>query len=86
MKKYEFNGLAGCVVQSRARTTRTIVGVYNSVQSGMENDPSIPWLTVCEEHGEVVGHCTLAIAREWASAPDTWCEDCQENRKSSTHE
>jgi hypothetical protein len=60
-----------------ARQTGTLVGVYHGVQAGMEDDPEIPWQTVCEVHHNLVGHPTLSLAMAHASDPRSWCEDCQ---------
>lgn len=80
-KQYAFKGLEGCVVQSRARTTGTLVGLYHGQQSGIEMDPETPWVTVCEEHGSCVCHETLALAKSWLADPAGWCEDCREPKK-----
>jgi hypothetical protein len=76
-KEYGFNDLAGCVSQSRSRITGTLVGIYHGEQSGMEDDPEIPWQTVCEDHGSIVGHPSLKLAKEHAPDPSQWCEDCR---------
>jgi len=75
-KRYSYNGLAGCVTQQRNRCTKRLVGLYHSYQAGIESDPTLPWSTVCEEHGNVVCHANLANAKAAMSYPD-WCEDCQ---------
>ncbi len=77
VKQYDHNGLAGCVEQRRNRITGFMVGVYHCVQAGMEDDPTIPWATVCEEHNMLVCHPTLALARSHAADPQGWCEDCR---------
>jgi len=35
------------------------------------------WYNVCEAHGAIVGHQTLALARSFAAVPSEWCEDCR---------
>lgn len=77
MKHYSHNDLAGCVQQRRAQQTGTLVGVYHAAQAGLEDDPSLPWATVCEVHGNLVCHSTLALARWHAVDPQGWCEDCR---------
>lgn len=95
MKEYSFNGLAGCVSQSRSRitgkpmasspkATGALVGVYHGEQSGMEGDPDSPWITVCEEHHNLVGHRSLRLAKSHAVDPTMWCEDCQVGGTPST--
>lgn len=76
-KQYNFDGLGGCVVRRKARKTGTLVGVYHGVQSGMECDRETPWVTVCEEHGNLVGHRSLRDAMGWAADPEMFCEDCR---------
>lgn len=76
-REYSHNGLAGCVTQRKARQTGTLVGVYQANQAGMESDPETPWATVCEEHGNLVCHPTLAFAMGHAADPQGWCEDCR---------
>jgi len=54
-----------------------MIGVYAAEQADL--DPSGgPWVTVCEEHGELCNHPTLAEARNHATLPE-WCESCQEH-------
>jgi hypothetical protein len=77
VKEYDFNGLAGCVSQRKSRITKTLVGVYHGVQSGMEEDPENPWITVCEVHHNCVCHPTLALAKDHAVDPTGWCEECR---------
>lgn len=76
-KQYAFNGLAGCVVQKRSRITGALVGVYNSEQAGLEDDPSCAWMTVCESHGTLVGHASLRLARDHSADPEGWCQFCR---------
>jgi hypothetical protein len=76
-KNYGFNGLAGCVVQRKARTTGTLVGVYNSEQAGLEQDSSCVWMTVCEAHNTLVGHASLQLAMGHAVDPEGWCQFCR---------
>ena len=78
-KYYCFNGLAGCVQQRKAQETGTLVGVYNAEQSGMEEDSTCKWLTVCEEHHNNVGHLTLKLALHHAVNPKGWCGACDES-------
>jgi hypothetical protein len=77
VREYGFNNLAGCVSQSRSRITGTLVGIYHGEQSGMESDPDVPWVTVCEAHNTLVGHPSLRLARHHAPDPTGWCQDCQ---------
>ena len=78
VQEYGVKGLAGCVQQRVARSTGTLVGVYHSAQSGIEDDPALPWVTVCEVHSSCVCHTTLTLARSHAVEPEGWCESCLE--------
>lgn len=53
---------AGLRTQRKARSTGTTVGLYNSREAGLDDDPSCKWSTVCEDHGGIVGHETLQQA------------------------
>jgi hypothetical protein len=76
MKQYAHLGLAGCVTRFRSRTTKTLVGVYHGAQAGMEDDPELPWISVCEEHHTIVGHATLGQAR-LTRDPTEFCDNCR---------
>jgi len=76
-KIYNHNGLAGCVSQRRSQKFKVLVGIYHAVQAGLEDDPTCIWMTVCEDHGTLVGHQTLTLAKSHAGFPDMWCEDCR---------
>ncbi|MCA8448877.1 hypothetical protein [Burkholderia vietnamiensis] len=76
-QEHTYNGLAGCVVQRRSRTTGHLVGLYHAQQAGM--DPaSGAWATVCEEHATICNHGTLALARSHLGDPTMWCEACRD--------
>jgi len=80
IKSYGFNEITGCVVQRHTRlpktATKVLVGLYHSAQSGFENDPELPWTTICEEHITLVCHPTLKLARSWLAHPADWCALC----------
>ena len=77
VKEYGFNGLAGCVTQFKSRDTGTLVGVYHGEQSGIENDPDTPWVSVCEVHGTCICHPSLRGALRTRS-PREFCDDCND--------
>jgi hypothetical protein len=77
-REYSDGGYIGRVSIAKAKTTGTLVGVYASDQAGMERDPEYPWSTVCEPHGSIVCHGTLALARQSAPDPTGWCDDCRD--------
>lgn len=66
---------AGLRYYAKARTTGTHVGVYDGEEAGMDTDGG-RWQTVCEEHGSVISHDTLELARQHAPQPEEWCEVC----------
>lgn len=76
VKEYSAKGFAESVHIRRAQSTWTMVGVYHGLQSGIENNPETPWVTVCEKHSACVCHRTLAAAKLHAADPAGWCEDC----------
>lgn len=57
------------------RTTRAGVKVA-LVDRGADDDEGQRWETVCVTHGGVCSHDTRALAAQWLSHPDEWCEDC----------
>lgn len=73
----EVRARAGCVTLRRARSTGTLVGLYRSLEAGLESDPDYPWSTVCEDHGGIVCHATRALATQGLSHPEEWCHVCQ---------
>lgn len=75
MKEYFAKGLAGCVTQRRSRITGHLVGLYHADQADLDSSGG-PWATICEEHGHVVNHPTLAHARSHLGDPTGWCEVC----------
>lgn len=74
---------AGCVKLWRTRTTRTLVGVYRSYEAGLETDESLPWSTVCEEHGYLVCSSSRRIA-EAAALDRDWCEVCSDEQAAAS--
>lgn len=80
-KKYNYNGLAGCVIKKKVHQTGTEVGVYHGLQSGMDCDEENPWVTVCEVHSNLASHPTLKLALDHSVDPQGWCEDCHPNKK-----
>jgi hypothetical protein len=77
-RQYAANGIKGCVEQRRSRKTGLLIGVYHTEQAGMDPDAG-PWATVCESHGQITCHPSLAIAKSHAGDPTGWCEICNGN-------
>lgn len=73
--------MLGCVESRKNRMTGTTISIYHNGQSGLEDDETAgKWSTVCEDHGYVVCHPTLSLARSHAACPE-WCEECQKKMK-----
>lgn len=82
---------AGQRYTAKNRRSGTVISVYDAFEQGIDAAGEwvvtgvTPvevwkpwrWATVCEEHGAVIGHKTLWLAREWMACPD-WCDECQE--------
>ncbi len=77
-RKWALPNWAGMVALRTARATGTKVGLYRSVEAGIETDPECGWSTVCEEHHNLVCHSTRAHAEAAMPAPHDWCEECQD--------
>ena len=65
----------GCRSQRRAQSTGTLVGVYDARVADMDVAPD-RWAVMCEDHANLVGCATLALANATQAAPEEWCEDC----------
>lgn len=77
VKTYKLDGISGFVSKSVARSTGVTVSLFHGDQSGLETDPEIPWMTVCEQHASCMGHKALRDARAWMAHPQVWCEGCR---------
>lgn len=67
---------AGCLALKRTRSTHKLVGLYRAAEALLDDDDG-PYVTVCEEHGGLVNHRTLTLARQWLAHPEDWCPRCQ---------
>lgn len=61
------------LIERKARATKTIVQL---VDRGKDDFEDQRWETICVDHGGVCSHNTRALATDWLSHPDEWCEDC----------
>lgn len=75
---------AGVVESRKRRATGTVVTVYNAAQAGMDAEAG-PWATVCEEHGQIMHHPTLALAQRHAPVGGG-CEVCEWRLHGLVHE
>lgn len=66
---------AGLRQYRQARSSGAYIGVYDGEAAGMDTDAG-RWQTVCENHGNIISHATLALARGHAVEPEEWCEGC----------
>jgi hypothetical protein len=64
---------AGLLYVTRARSTGALVGVYDALAAGIEDSG---YVTLCEDHGLLVVHDTAALARSFASSPESFCGHC----------
>lgn len=76
VKAHSLGGVAGLIEVRRNRITKLEVGLYHARQGGIDTDEENPWATVCHEHGSLVIHPSLRLARSSLAYPE-WCEDCQ---------
>lgn len=82
VKVFNFDGFRGCVQRRKSRQTGKLVGIYHNEQAGMDSvDGEYPWSTVCEEHGQIIAHQTIELAKAHAATPLDWCEVCNGNIK-----
>lgn len=70
----------GCVQLRTCRATGVEVGIYRSLEAGMESDPATPWSVVCEKHATLVSTETKAQALSTATDTRYWCDECRAER------
>lgn len=73
--------MRGFIGRSKARSTGTHVVLVDRGPDDDERHDDLAgywnrWETICDEHGTVCSHSTLALARSFCAAPEEWCEDC----------
>jgi hypothetical protein len=59
-------------------TTHGHVGVYDGNMADMDTF-SGRWQTICENHGTILSHKTLALALGHAREPESWCDIAPES-------
>ena len=64
------------IVAGRGVNRYDLVGVYDGNESDLDTFAG-RWQTVCEHHASICSHKTLALANQFAAAPEEWCEPCQ---------
>ena len=68
---------AGLRALRHARQTGALVSLYDGDEAGLDTDGG-RWQTVCETHGSICSHDSLATAASFLAEPAAWCEPCQE--------
>ena len=69
-----WEGLNRVVLEQRVRSTGTTVLLND--RCGSECWGDWRWETICVDHGTVCSHETRALATDFLSHPEEWCEDC----------
>jgi hypothetical protein len=69
-----FNDCAGYIASRKNPFTEGWLVLYDAQQAGMEVSGG-PYATVCETHGTIANHRTLALARSHLPTA-AWCEAC----------
>ena len=76
-KRYALNGGPGLVERRKPRQTGTFVSIYRVDQTIFAFDVGEPWALVCEAHETIVEVESLSLAKDQASDPTGWCEQCE---------
>lgn len=75
----------GIVIAHRARSTGTVVGLYDTTKTSQFDPDGGRWATLCEDHSSIVNHETRKTAERFMSAPEEWCEECSEIVDTKSH-
>lgn len=70
---------AGIRDQRFNRISGGLISLYDGAAADMDTDGG-RWQTVCETHGTICSHDTIATARSFLTetAAENWCEPCAE--------
>lgn len=70
---------AGLRFSRRSRATGTRVGLYNSVEAGLDagSDGDGAWSLVCEDHAGVCAFPSRRQAEYHLPDPSLWCDSCR---------
>lgn len=77
VKQYNACGVAGLILRRKTRQTGGLVGIYRVDQTDIDGGGE-PWAVVCEAHGSILGCASLSLAKDQATDPKGWCEQCGE--------
>lgn len=64
--------------EAKSRITGTTIIVGRADALGLDEDGGA-WVTICQDHGSICNHWTLALARAHAPGGE-WCDDCRPRR------
>ena len=68
---------AGARLSRKSRKSGMTITLYHAEEAHLDPEGG-PYVTVCEQHGNLVNHDTYALARDWMTDPTGWCPDCAE--------
>lgn len=67
----------GCVALVRARSTGSLVGLYRTAETDLDEEIG-SWAVVCEAHHTILGVESKARARASMADPAAFCDDCRD--------
>lgn len=77
MDRAKWPANAGLVAHRRARSTGTLVSVYDNAAAGLDDEGgAMPYSTVCEAHSGLISHPNKTLALDWMASPEEWCPTC----------
>ena len=67
----------GLIRTVRNRKSGFLISLYHSDEAGIEDDLSLPYSLVCEEHDTCICFSAKRTAAAFLAHPEEWCADCQ---------
>jgi hypothetical protein len=64
------------VITRKNRITGTRITMGTQAEMGMDDPDDLPYITLCEDHGELCSHPNYRFALRHMSMPE-WCSECQ---------
>lgn len=80
-RREQAKSLAGYRAASFARSSDALILVLDGEGAGLDVEGG-RWQTLCDDHGFVCSHDTLALAKSWASCPEMFCDRCASHVRS----
>ena len=65
------------VKEIRARSTKSLVQLYDMGNSKETKLDGGRWQTICVDHSNCVNHDKRINANYYLSHPEIWCDDCK---------